>query len=42
MDHLINLYIEELDSKSLVANEFLDVLACYDKPENGLNKLIFK
>ena len=42
MDHLINLYIEELDSKSLVANEFLDVLACYDKPENGLDKLIFK
>ena len=42
MGHLTNLYIEELDSKSWIANEFLDVLACYDKPENGLDKLIFK
>ena len=29
-----------LNSKSWVVNEFLDVLTCYDIPEQGLDKLI--
>ena len=41
MDHLSSLEVRELDCKSLVANEFLDVLCCYDLPEEGLTKLIF-
>ena len=42
MEHLTSLHIEELNCKSLVANEFLDALCCYDLPEQGLDKLIFK
>ena len=41
MGHLTSLEIKSLSSKSWVANEFLDVLTCYDLPENGLDKLIF-
>ena len=40
MGHLSSLEIRELNCKSLVANEFLDVLCCYDLPEEGLTKLI--
>ena len=39
--HLKSLYASGLESKSWVANEFLDVLYCYDLPENGLDKFIF-
>ena len=39
MSHLTNLRIENLECKSWVANEFLDVLTCYDLPEQGLDKL---
>ena len=41
MGHLHSLEIVVLDSKSWIANELLDVLTCYDLPEQGLNKLIF-
>ena len=41
MGHLTSLDIDRLDSKSWVANEFLDVLTCYDFPENGIDKLNF-
>ena len=41
MGYLTSLEIFGLDSKSWVANEFLDVLTCYDLPENGLDGLIF-
>ena len=40
MDHLTSLEIRHLNCKSWVANEFLDVLTCYDLPEHGLDKLI--
>ena len=40
MGHLNNLIIDGLNCKSWVANEFLDVLTCYDLPEHGLDKLI--
>ena len=40
MNHLNSLYIEELNCKSWVANEFLDVLTCYDLPEHGHDNLI--
>ena len=40
MDHLNILEVRWLDCKSWVANEFLDVLTCYDLPEQGLDKLI--
>ena len=40
MNHLIALEINDLYCKSWVANEFLDVLTCFDLPENGLDKLI--
>ena len=33
MGHLTSLRIEGLKAKSWVANEFLDVLTCYDLPE---------
>ena len=36
-----SLEVRDLDSKSWVSNEFLDVLTCYDLAENGLEKLIF-
>lgn len=39
MGHLNSLYIIKLDCKSIVANEFLDVLTCYDLQEHGLDKL---
>ena len=39
MDHLSSLYIFNLKCNSLVANELLDVLTCYDLPEHGLEKL---
>ena len=42
MNYLTSLNIQNLKSKSWVANEFLDVLTCYDLPEQGLSKLIFK
>ena len=41
MDHLSSLEVSILDCKSLVANEFLDVLCCYDLPLDGLSKLKF-
>ena len=41
MGHLTSLEISYLNSISWVANEFLDVLTCYDLPEHGLDKLIF-
>ena len=40
MNHLNSLEIYNLSCKSWVANEFLDVLTCYDLPERGLDKLI--
>ena len=39
LDHLNSLIIDGLVAKSWVANEFLDVLTCYDLSENGLDKL---
>ena len=41
MGHLYYLKVSGLDCKSWVANEFLDVLTCYDLAEHGLDKLIF-
>ena len=40
MCHLNSLEIARLDTKSWVANEFLDALCCYDLAEEGLNKLV--
>ena len=39
MNHLTSLRIDVLEAKSWVANEFLDVLTCYDLPDHGLDKL---
>ena len=39
-EQLTSLYIESLNSKSWVANEFLDDLCNYDLPDQGLDKLI--
>ena len=39
MNHLSSLYIKDLYCKSWVANEFLDLLTCYDLQEHGLDKL---
>ena len=39
MNHLFSLGIRSLNCKSWVANEFLDMLTCYDLAENGLDKL---
>ena len=39
MEHLCSIYIRYLYCKSLVANEFLDLLTCYDLKEHGLDKL---
>ena len=39
MDRLSSIYIMGLDCKSWVANEFLDLLTCYDLQESGLDKL---
>ena len=41
MSHLYRIEIQNLGCKSWVANEFLDVLTCYDHAENGLDKLTF-
>ena len=41
MGHLNSLEIIEIDCKSWVANELLDLLCSYDLPEKGLDKLIF-
>ena len=38
-DSLTSLYISNLKCKSLVANEFLDALCCYDMPEHGIDML---
>ena len=40
MGHLNSLDIFNLNCKTLVANEFLEVLTCYDLPEYGLDKII--
>ena len=39
VDPLTSLHIERLRSKSLVANEFLDALCCYDMLEYGIEML---
>ena len=41
MSHLNSLEIYGFGSKSVVANEFLDLLCSYDHPEYGLDKLNF-
>ena len=41
MNHLNSLEITDLNCKSWIAYELLEVLTCYDKPEIGLDKLIF-
>ena len=41
MEHLNKLEIHDLECKSWVANELLDILPCYDLPEHGLDKLTF-
>ena len=38
MEQLTSIEITSFWCKSWVANELLDVLTCYDIPENGLNK----
>ena len=40
MGHLTSIFIGRLNAKSWVANEFLDLLTCYDLPEQGLDKII--
>ena len=40
IENLTSLHIESLSCKKWVANEFLDVLCCYELPEQGLEKLI--
>ena len=39
VDPLTSLVISGLDCKSIVANEFLDALCCYDMPEHGIDML---
>ena len=39
MGHLSCIYIAYLNSTSWVANDYLDVLPCYDLQEHGLDKL---
>ena len=39
IDPLTSINIYRLDCKSVVANEFLDALCCYDMLEYGLDKL---
>ena len=39
---LNSLHVSNLKSKSVVANEFLDLLCSYDMPEYGLDKLSFE
>ena len=41
MKQLRSIRIERLTCKSWVANEFLDLLTCYDIDEKGLDTLIF-
>ena len=40
MNHLNSLIVGRLSCKSWVANEFLDLLTCYDLPEHGLETLV--
>ena len=40
MEDITSLEASSLNSKPWVANEFLDVLTCYVKPEVGLDKLV--
>ena len=42
ISQLNSLRVERLICKSVVANEFLDLLCSYDMPEYGLDKLSFK
>ena len=42
MSQLSCLNVQQLHCKSWVANEFLDLLTCYDLPEQGLDKLRLK
>ena len=37
-----SLYIVGLKSKSYVANEFLNLLTCFEIPEHGLDKLVLQ
>ena len=39
---LNSLRVQDLRCKSVVANEFLDLLCSYDMPEYGLDKLSFR
>ena len=39
MGHLTSLRVYEMEAKSWVANEFLDLLTCFDVPDHGLDKL---
>lgn len=41
MEQLSSLYISNLNCKSWVTNEFLDLMCSYDLPERGLDKFIF-
>ena len=42
MDQLNSLEIRSLECKSWVANEFFDLLTCFDLPDQGLDKFIIK
>ena len=39
VDPLTSLHIEGLNCKSIVANEFLDALCCYDMLDHGIDML---
>ena len=41
VDPLTSLNISYLDCKSIVANEFLDALCCYDMLDHGIDMLSF-
>ena len=40
MDQLNSLEIHSLECKSWVANEFFDLLTCFDLPDRGLDKFM--
>ena len=42
MEKITNLLIANLDCKSLVANEFLDLVCSCDVPEQGLQRLLLR
>ena len=42
INHLKSIEIDNFKCKSLVTNEFLDLLTSYDIPEHGLDKLSFR